>query len=235
MRLRRRRDVQLRSLIRSIAADTGSITILDLGGTLAYWRRVGLDFLREVGARITIVNIQPRELSAEGTGVEGFAEVVGDACHLDDFADDSFELVHSNSVVEHVLTWSNMKAFAAETRRVGKNYYVQTPYFWFPIDPHFYRVPMFHWLPRPVRARLLNRFPIAYVGKVIPDVDLAFQAIERTQLLDARQFRFLFPDAAISFERFVGLPKSLIAIREEGRLAPDSTVPGRATDGRAGG
>ena len=37
-----------------------------------------------------------------------------------------------------------MRAFAAETKRLADNYYIQTPYFWFPIDPHYYRIPLFH-------------------------------------------------------------------------------------------
>jgi len=107
-----------------------------------------------------------------------------------------------------------MKSFAAETRRVGRNYYVQTPYFWFPFDPHYYRMPMFHWFPRPVRARLLNSLPLATIGR-IEGVDLAFDVVDRARLLDGRQFRFLFPDAKVSFERFGGLAKSMVAIRRQ--------------------
>src|SRR3546814_10323990 len=66
----------------------------------------------------------------------------------------SFDIAHSNSVIEHVITWDNMKNFARETRRVAAWHYVQTPYFWFPVDPHFYKLPFYHWLPRPLRAKL---------------------------------------------------------------------------------
>ena len=71
---------------------------------------------------------------------------------------------------------------------------------------------MFHWLPRPVRARLLTQFPIAYAGR-IQSRDAAYEAVDHARLLDAEQFRLLFPDAQVSFERFYGLPKSMIAIR----------------------
>lgn len=211
-KLRRRRDVRLRALITSIAEKNGGVSIVDMGGTLEYWQRVGLDFLREKGAKITLINRHATELS-ELQGVEDmFSAEVGDACNLAQYADRQFDLAHSNSVIEHVETWANMKAFAGETRRVAEFYYVQTPYFWFPIDPHYYKMPLFHWLPRPTRAWLLGAFPIAHSGR-IKATDMAYEVVDRARLLDGRQFRFLFPDAATSFERFAGLPKSMIAIK----------------------
>jgi len=44
-------------------------------------------------------------------------------------------------------------------------------------------------------------------------VDAAYDVVDAARLLDRRQFRFLFPDGTIAFERFVGLPKSMIGIR----------------------
>jgi len=213
-RLRKRRDVQLRALISAIAAEKGGINILDMGGTLEYWQRVGIDFLRRQNASITLLNLRSSDISEIPRDMEMFRKIVGNACRLDEFSDGHFDLAHSNSVIEHVETWANMKSFAAETRRVGRNYYVQTPYFWFPFDPHYYRMPMFHWFPRPVRARLLNSLPLATIGR-IEGVDLAFDVVDRARLLDGRQFRFLFPDAKVSFERFGGLAKSMVAIRRQ--------------------
>jgi hypothetical protein len=213
-RLRRRRDVRLRALIEEISAVSGKIDIIDLGGTVEYWQRLGVDFLRAQKARVTIVNVEASELS-EIADADIFRSEVGDACALTGYADNQFDLAHSNSVIEHVRTWQNMKAFAAEMRRVAPNYYVQTPYYWFPFDPHFYKVPFFHWLPRPIRARLLNRFPIAYSGRM-EGIDRAYDVVESALLLDGRQFRFLFPDGATSFERFGGLRKSMVATRTRG-------------------
>ena len=211
-RLRRRRDIKLRALIASIAAPTGSISILDMGGTVEYWERLGIDFLRERGATVTLINRSATELSDARTYDGIFNYAVGDACDLSQFGDDNFDLAHSNSVIEHVYTWANMKAFASETRRVATFYYVQTPYFWFPIDPHYYKMPLFHWFPRPTRAWLLSAFPIAHSGTV-KTVDAAYEIVDAARLLDYRQFKFLFPDSSTAFERFGGLPKSMIAIR----------------------
>ena len=209
-KMRARRAVALKAVIADIARAKGKIAILDMGGTVDYWRSLGLDFLADVGAQITVVNLVAGEPELEPSPLVTCA--IGDACDLSQFADGAFDLTHSNSVIEHVGAWANMKAFAREARRLATYYYVQTPYFWFPVDPHYYRMPLYHWFPRPVRARLLNAFPIAHVGK-IHGVDDAFKVVEDARLLDRRQFDFLFPDAAISFERFAGLAKSMIAIK----------------------
>lgn len=214
-RLRKRRDIKLRELIASIAKPKQSISILDMGGTVEYWERVGIEFLREQGAVVTLINRFATELSDTKSYDGIFSYAVGDACDLSQFPDKKFDLAHSNSVIEHVYTWDNMKSFASETRRVAKFYYVQTPYFWFPIDPHYYKMPLFHWFPRPTRAWLLSTFAIAHSGRV-QTVDAAYDIVDAARLLDHRQFRFLFPDAATAFERFAGLPKSMIAIRGTG-------------------
>jgi hypothetical protein len=204
--------VRLRGLISQIAAENGSIRILDLGGTREYWHRVGLGFLNDVSAHVTVLNRVPSELTPECRDDRFFATVVGDACDLVQYGDGAFDLVHSNSVIEHVGNWSRMKKFAAETRRVGQNYYVQTPYYWFPIDPHYYRAPLIHWMPRPWQARILKSFPVAYCGRS-GTLDAAYEILDTTQLIDRQQFGELFPDAVIASERILGLTKSLLAIR----------------------
>lgn len=213
VKFRRKRDVRLRELIAAVAQGRPGVQILDMGGTVEYWERIGVDFLREQRAFVTILNLRPTELS-DAPYPDVITTAVGNACDLPQYADGQFDLVHSNSVIEHVETWSNMKAFARETRRLGAAYYVQTPYFWCPIDPHYYRMPLFHWFPRPIRARLLNAFPIAATGKRIAGVDNAFSIVDGARLLDGRQFRFLFPEAEMSFERVLALPKSMVAIHK---------------------
>ena len=60
------------------------------------------------------------------------------------FSDDEFDLVYCSSVIEHVPP-ERRAAFAAEMRRVGRGWFVQTPAFSFPIEPHSL-LPAAHWL-----------------------------------------------------------------------------------------
>jgi SAM-dependent methyltransferase len=65
------------------------------------------------------------------------------------FADQEFDLVYCSSVIEHVPQ-ARRAAFAAEVRRVGRGWFVQTPAFSFPIEPHSL-LPLAHWLPARLR------------------------------------------------------------------------------------
>ena len=205
---RRKRDRLLRAFsLQERQFKSGVFRILDVGGTLTYWQRVGLDFLARHD--IEVVCVGPA--ADGGAAVARVAVEPGDGLALA-FADLSFDLVHSNSVIEHVGRSREMQRFASEVRRLAPAYYVQTPNFWFPIDPHFYRVPMFHWLPRPLRVALVRRWR---VGLQAPTVDYlrALLVVEYAVLLDRGQLHAHFPDATIVTERFAFLPKSLIALR----------------------
>jgi SAM-dependent methyltransferase len=65
------------------------------------------------------------------------------------FADGEFDLAYCSSVIEHIAP-ADRAAFAAELRRVARGWYVQTPAFSFPIEPHAL-LPFAHWLPPSVR------------------------------------------------------------------------------------
>ncbi len=66
------------------------------------------------------------------------------------FSDGAFELVYCSSVIEHVPP-ARRRNFAAEIRRVGRGWLVQTPAYSFPIEPHAL-LPGAHWLPERLRA-----------------------------------------------------------------------------------
>ena len=209
-RFREARDVALREALSRAPRAGDSLRILDLGGRADYWRRVGYDFLEEIGARITLQNLHESEFVRDGDAPRGmFDWAVGDACNLS-HADNSFDFCHSNSVIEHVGLWPQMEAFAAETRRVAPSHYVQTPNFWFPVEPHFWAFPMNHWLPRPMRAGLMQHMKLATSGKA-RDTGAAYAYVDSARLLTRGQMRYLFPDSEISSERVAFLAKSLIA------------------------
>lgn len=204
---RGRRFKLIEEMIVRIHAEKGHCRIIDVGGREEYWAPA-LDRLRACKARVTIVNLE-RTQPEPG---ELFDFAFGDACDLSSYDTRTFDLAHSNSLIEHVGRWSDMRRCADEIRRVSENYYVQTPYFWFPLEPHF-RAPFFHWLPQQVRARLVMSFKIGYFNKAAT-LDQAMQNVQSAELLDKRQMMSLFPDAEVRFERVFGLPKSLIAVRE---------------------
>ena len=211
-RFRTNRDGRLRDTIRSLPRTNSDLSILDLGGRFNYWKRVGYEFLVDNNVHITIQNLHESEIVRDPAAPEGlFDWAVGNACSLD-YDDNAFDFCHSNSVIEHVGLWRDMQDFASETRRVARSYYVQTPNFWFPIEPHFVSFPMNHWLPRPMRAGLMRKMKLAAVGKA-KDVGKAYDFVDSARLLTVGQMRFLFPESTIAFERLALLTKSIIAIR----------------------
>lgn len=210
---RNRRDKGLRDLILAERGRVpGVFTILDLGGRVDYWQRLGFDFLETHDITVLCVNYTAAELHANTITHPRIAVSVGDACNMVGVTDDQYHMVHSNSVIEHVGQFSNVRAFAGEVDRLAPAYYVQTPYFWFPIDPHWPKMPFFHWMPNSWRYKLLCRFELGW-GNPCRDIDHAMSDLEGTRLLDRRQMNDLFPRGAVRFEWFLGLPKSMIAER----------------------
>lgn len=208
-RFRARRIGPLVALIEQTYARHGFVNILDVGGRKTYWNILPSGLLQRNRARVTILNL-PCDL--QGQDDETFTHATGNACAMPEYADDSFHIVHSNSVIEHVGGWTQMKQFAQEVRRVAPNLYVQTPYYWFPVEPH-YVAPFFHWLPKPARVRLIRTFTLGNRGRA-RNLDEALTLIEdQPRMLDLKTFRLLFPDCRIHKERLFLLTKSLIAVR----------------------
>ena len=202
---RKRRFALLLPVLDQVLAVKESCRVLDIGGEPDYWTNVQ-GMLGERSVQVTVLNLTLFPVS-DGR----FASVAGDARDLGQYGDMSFDVVHSNSVIEHVGRWEDMRAMAHEVRRLAPAYFVQTPYFWFPIEPHNSTL-FFHWMPESVRLSMLMRKPRGYWGKA-PDVETAMRQIQSAVLLDRRMLATLFPDAAINRERIFGVTKSLIAIR----------------------
>jgi hypothetical protein len=203
---RRRRFGLVLNLVDRILSTQRRCRILDVGGAPEYWENVR-DIIGQRKCHVTLLNLT--SYSVDSTF---YTSLVGDGRDLSWLAARSFDLVHSNSVIEHVGRWQDMKAMAHEVRRLAPSYFVQTPYFWFPIEPHC-ATAFFHWVPRSIRVSMLMRRPRWNWGQA-PDVDTAMQLIESAVLLDYQMLAALFPDAVIHQERFFGLTKSLIAVRD---------------------
>ena len=207
-KLRAARIVPLLEMIEAVFEEEGSVRIVDLGGTERYWGIATREYLSHHNVSITIVNL-PGTAMPEDSGPFVFVEA--DACNLTGFDDKSFDIAHSNSVVEHVGDWVRMVEFAKEVTRVSKKYFVQTPNFWFPIEPHCLMA-FFHWLPKPIRVWLVSRFEMGHWRRAA-SVDEAVRIVESARLLNRAMFQALFKDAIVLTERFVGLSKSFVAIK----------------------
>ncbi len=67
--------------------------------------------------------------------------------------------------------------------RVGRGLWIQTPNRCFPIEPH-YLTPFVHWLPKPVRKRMVRNFTLwGIVSR--PSVERAHAMVEEINLLSA--------------------------------------------------
>src|SRR5207248_7538278 len=75
--------------------------------------------------------------------------VCADATERLPFEDNEFDIAYSSSVIEHIPV-ERRAAFARELRRVARGWYVQTPAFEFPIEPHAL-LPAAQWLPLNLR------------------------------------------------------------------------------------
>ncbi|WP_376799773.1 methyltransferase domain-containing protein [Candidatus Raskinella chloraquaticus] len=202
---RARRLVRFVKIVDEVIARKGHCRIVDLGGNIEYWRDLEAVWSGR-SVSFVLINLMSQRLDDQR-----FESRVGDCTNMAEFADNSFDVVHSNSVLEHVGRWQAMRAMAREVRRLAPRYFVQTPDFWFPLEPHF-RVPFFHWLPEPVRLALVMRFDCGAFPRAAT-LDDAQRYIEDSILIDRKRMSALFPDASISSERVFGLSKSLIAIR----------------------
>jgi len=184
---------------------TAETRILDVGGVSETWETAP--------ARPAVVLLNMPRTRIEMTGPLHW--VAGDGCYLP-FRDGAFDVVFSNSVLEHVGGTANQERFAREVERVGRGYWVQTPNRWFPVETHLL-TPFIHWLPRSWQRGLVPRFTVwAALVRVSPDRRRYYleHYLSDVRLLGRRQMCALFPSARLVRERICGLTKSLIAVRK---------------------
>ena len=208
-KFRLRRINQLKQLIEKTKLEKDQCSVLDVGGTHRFWHAWG-DHIDWSGTTITCINLNPSH--AAKVKDERIRVVQGNACHLVNVKDHEYDVVFSNSVIEHVGSWLQMEVMAKEVKRVGRRYLVQTPNFWFPIEPHA-RTPLLHWLPEPIAYRIVMSRNCGF-WKRQHTVSGAVQTVQSAHLLDFKQMQTLFEDAVVMREKFFGMTKALIAIKE---------------------
>jgi len=197
-------------------------SVLDVGGRPGIWNLLKAHY-GIVPKRLVLLNLaEDVECFESGDGgvCDGgsdpnsvaYEAVVGDGCNIP-FADQSFDLTFSNSVIEHVGSEANMLKFAQECRRVGRHIYIQTPNHWFPMEPHFVTL-CIHWLPRSLYRKLaflsLNYALFSWRSDSLKRI--FYEEFDSIRLLRRSQLQQLFPDQQIGTERVLGLTKSFVVL-----------------------
>jgi hypothetical protein len=183
--------------------DLATMRVIDLGGRADMWMRAPV---RPVHVHLVNLEKQPGDLPDWIT-----AEVRDIIKDSPDAAGErpGYDLAFSNSVIEHVGGFAQREAFARAVHALAPRHWVQTPYRYFPVEPHFL-FPGFQFLPLTVRAGLLRRWPLVHSR---PDTrERALEIALWVELLSRTELRVLFPESKIIKERIGGVPKSLIAV-----------------------
>ena len=188
--------------LRETFPDLDRMSVIDLGGTAGSWQRAPVR-----PAAVQVVNLEPEpgELPAWIRADQG------DACNLPDrILSNHYDLVFSNAVLEHVGGHAQRMRFAEAVHKLADRHWVQTPYRYFPIEPHWL-FPGFQFLPVNTRVAVAQRWPLAYGGASTRED--ALWATLNVELIGRTEMAYCFPDSAIRVERMFGLVKSLIAVR----------------------
>lgn len=201
-------------LFTDLFPDVGRMRVVDLGGTVEAWRRAPVR-----PRQVVVVNLYEPGDSADPRLVP----VTGDACRARaalaeagiggaaaGSLDGAFDLVFSNSLLEHVGGFAPRRALAREVRALAPRHWVQTPYRYFPVEPHWL-FPGMQFLPVAARARVARSWPLVHT---LPDsLEEAVDDVLRTELIGVAELRSHFPESRVVRERMGGLTKSIVAVR----------------------
>jgi hypothetical protein len=179
--------------------------VLDLGGTVDTWRRSPIR-----PAHVTVLNLYEPNDSNE----DWISPLAGDACHAADVlaeanVDPPFDVVYSNSLIEHVGGHARRTEFASQVRQLAQRHWVQTPYRYFPVEPHWL-FPGMQFLPAAARVKIATHWPLVHTRPA--GIDEARHEVLWTELVSITEMRDYFPSSTILRERMLGLTKSIIAV-----------------------
>jgi hypothetical protein len=176
--------------------------VVDLGGTPESWRLAPVKPMA-----LTIVNLSPLTSDQEEVNI-----VQADACDLPAAVRrERFDLVFSNSLIEHVGGHPQRQRLADTIHGLADRHWVQTPYRYFPIEPHWL-LPGMQSLPYEARVQLSLHWNRGHIRTYTREA--AENKVDEIDLLSISQMRRYFPTSMIWYERFAGLVKSLVAIRD---------------------
>ena len=187
--------------------------VLDLGGEPHTW--LGGD---PPAAEVVLLNI-PWKTEQQTAELQGRPEaawlkpLAGDACNPpEEIRGGGFDLVYSNSVIEHVGGHHRRRAFAYYAQTLGEHHWIQTPNRYFPIEPHWV-CPGFQFLPPRGRAAVARVWPLGAFTERRESLRQRLDDVLDIELLSAGEMQHYFGQSRIVRERVAGLTKSLIAVR----------------------
>jgi Methyltransferase domain len=187
------RKGRMRTLLKIMNLKT-DMSILDLGGLPSIWDNIPFKL------NITVLNL-PGTMERGTPTHHNIRYLEGDACEIPELDDRSFDLVFSNSVIEHVGSDDRQANFAREVRRLGRSYWIQTPSKWFPIEPHC-GMPLWWFYPAKLRAYYINGWRRKYPTWT--------KMVEETTVLSKNTLRTFFPEGTLLSETVFGFTKSYI-------------------------
>lgn len=194
-KFRNKRFVYFEKLISNLPKP---IHILDVGGTEDFW--VNRNYNKKEDVKITLLN-----LKTIITNYNNITSIIGDATDLSLFKKNHFDIVFSNSVIEHLHNFKNQQKMAQEVQRVGVYHFIQTPNKYFLIEPHFL-LPLFQFLPKSLKYLLLTKTKLSRGKKW--NKKFAKEYIQEIRLLSLKEMKYLFPNSKNKTERFLGMSKS---------------------------
>jgi hypothetical protein len=182
------------------------MSVLDLGGTVSWWRRAPITPRRLV----VLSGSEPGESRRD----RGLFTVVGDPCGAAGVLgaariDSSFDVVMSESLIEHVGGHARRLRFAEQVHALAPYHWVQTHYRYFPLDPDW-RLPGTQFLPVAARAEVAAHWPRQRARPA--DRAAACREVQWTELLGGTEMRAYFPGSRILHERLFGIVESLVAV-----------------------
>lgn len=179
--------------------------VLDLGGATWIWTSAPVR-----PKSVVVLNLDKNSLQVTPSWL---TTVCADACDPPVWLlAEEFDLVYSNSVIEHLGGYWRRRRFAETVQRTGHHHWIQTPARYFPVEPHW-MFPCFQFLPPRARAFVSRNWRLK---------SPVFEGTSREQSLDdalsielvsTAEMRMLFPGSTIYRERVAGLTKSIVAVR----------------------
>lgn len=160
-------------------------TILDVGTTPSIEEHENL-FIKLFPHKFNITCLSNVDCSKIKDKFIGLNFIIGDA-RVSNLDDNSFDIIHSNAVIEHVGSYLDQKKFIQECYRISKkDIFITTPYRFFPIEMHT-KLPLIHFLPKKIFRKIISFFG-----------DKFFSLEENLNLLSIRDIHNILKDLNIT-------------------------------------